>query len=77
MSTLAFAIIELPLVIFLIGLVASVIVALPGEPRRWVLLSGLAVLAVLVLRARLRPGRDPRVDVPDGHQGSELDVPDR
>ena len=77
MSPLAFAFIELPLVMIIIGFVAGVIAALPAGPRRWVLLSGLAVLAVLVLRARLRPGRDPRVDVPDGHQGSELDVSDR
>ena len=61
MSPLAFAVIELSLVIFLMSFVAGVIVALPEEPRRWVLLSSLAVLAVLVLRARLRPGRNPRV----------------
>jgi len=55
MISLGFAIIELPLVIFLLGLVAGVIVALPEEPRRWILLSGLAVLAILVLKACLAP----------------------
>ena len=77
MIPLAFAIIELPLVLFIIGLVAGVIVALPEEPRRWVLLFGVAVLAVLVLRARLRPGKGRRVDAPGGHDGPEADALDR
>ena len=77
MTPLAFAFIELPLAMIIIAFVTGVIVALPAEPRRWVLLSGLAVLAVLVLRARLRPGRDRRVDAPDGHDGPELDALDR